>query len=105
MQGFILATNKLKEYVMNTKQKPACIQSEEIAAVAQQGVKRALAARKHMVELSSEQAADVGGGFYYMNCIFQLLQEVYGVLSIFSNLLLKLIPSILICNNIHKDSL
>jgi hypothetical protein len=64
MQGFILATNKLKEYVMNTKQKPACIQSEEIAAVAQQGVKRALAARKHMVELSSEQAADVGGGLY-----------------------------------------
>ncbi len=49
---------------MNTKQKPACIQSEAIAAVAQQGVERALAARKHMVELSSKQAADVGGGLY-----------------------------------------
>lgn len=47
---------------MTIKQKPTCIQSEEIAAMAQQGVERALAARKHMVELSSKEVGDVSGG-------------------------------------------
>ncbi len=54
---------------MNTKQKPACIQSEEIATVAQQGVKRALAARKHMVELSSKEVGDVSGGLGFYSPI------------------------------------
>jgi len=52
---------------MTIKQKPICIQSEEIAAMAQQGVERALAAREHMVELSSKEVDDVSGGlgFYF----------------------------------------
>ncbi len=49
---------------MDTKQKPMSIQSDGIAMVAQQGVERALAARKHMVELSVEQTAEVGGGLF-----------------------------------------
>lgn len=49
---------------MNTKQKPMSIQSDEIAIVAQQGVERALAARKRMMELSSEEVSDVSGGIY-----------------------------------------
>lgn len=49
---------------MNTKQKPACIQRDEIVLVAQQGVERALAARKRMTELSLEEAGDVSGGIY-----------------------------------------
>ncbi len=62
---------------MNTKQKPACIQSEAIAAVAQQGVERALAARKHMVELSSKEVGDVSGGFYFSPIIYGMWSPSY----------------------------
>ena len=46
------------------QQKPTAIQAEDIASVAQRGVERALAARQNMMELSAEQANDVGGGLY-----------------------------------------
>ena len=46
------------------QQKPTAIQAEDIASVAQRGVERALAARQNMLELSTEQANDVGGGLY-----------------------------------------
>jgi|GEM_PF-5512643 len=62
---------------MNTKQKPTCIQNEAIAAVAQQGVERALAARKHMVELSSKEVGDVSGGFYFSPIIYGMWSPSY----------------------------
>lgn len=49
---------------MDTKQKPMSIQSDGIAVVAQQGIERALAARKHMVELSAEQTTEISGGLF-----------------------------------------
>ena len=41
--------------------KPLCIESTEIAQIAQQGLERALAAR-HLAELSQEQLNEVSGG-------------------------------------------
>lgn len=47
-----------------TQQKPTAIQAEDIASVAQRGVERALAARRSMLELSSEQVNNVSGGAF-----------------------------------------
>lgn len=44
------------------QKKPSAIQAEDIAAVAQRGVERALAARQQMMDLSAEQVEDVSGG-------------------------------------------
>ena len=51
-------------------QKPASIQAGDIAALARQGLERALAARESMTELSAEQAGDVGGGLYLSPSIY-----------------------------------
>lgn len=55
----------MKEIIKNAgREKPVCIQAGDIAALAQQGVDRALAARQAMTELSAQQAEEVGGGLY-----------------------------------------
>ena len=63
---FIKGVVKMKE--INSKAcKPVSIQADDIAALAQQGLERALAARQTMNELSEEQAKDVGGGAFVLS--------------------------------------
>ena len=61
-----------------TQQKPIAIQVEDIASVAQRGVERALAARRSMLELSSEQANDVSGGALSLGSSFFLKPIIAG---------------------------
>ena len=51
---------------MNTTQKPACIQSEAIAAVAQQGVERALADVSIWSNCLQKKWATSAGGFIFL---------------------------------------
>lgn len=44
--------------------KPARITCEDLEAIARQGVERALAARQGVVELTPEQAQEVGGAIF-----------------------------------------
>jgi len=54
-----------------SQQKPTAIQAEDILSVAQRGVERALASRQNMIELSAEQASDVGGGLYISSALWK----------------------------------
>lgn len=47
-----------------SKRKAACICTDDLEAVAREGVERAIAARETCVELTAEEAGAVGGAAY-----------------------------------------
>jgi len=50
--------------------RPACMTGADVSRLAQQGSARALAVRDAAIELSPEQAKEVGGGFFLLPIIF-----------------------------------